>query len=52
MHYIIGNMTQIKETIELLTKILRHNGTSKIKPEAFRQAKFDKNEAVSYDELD
>ena len=40
-------MAQIKETVELLTKILRHNGMSKVKSEVFRQSKFDKNEAVS-----
>lgn len=40
-------MAQIKETIELLARILRYNGMSKIKSEVFRQAKFDKPEVVS-----
>lgn len=44
-------MAQIKQTVELLTKILRSNGFSKIKPECFRLAKFDKSEAVSYTKL-
>jgi hypothetical protein len=39
-------MAQIKQTVELLTKILKSNGFSKIKPECFRLAKFDKTEAV------
>ena len=36
----------MKETIDLLTRVLRGNGTSKIKAEIFRLAKFDKDEAV------
>ena len=40
-------MSQVKETIDLLTRVLRGNGTSKIKAEIFRLAKFDKDEAVS-----
>ncbi|XP_067947857.1 tubulin epsilon and delta complex protein 1-like [Watersipora subatra] len=40
-------MAQIKETIELLTRVLRYNGMSKIKSEVFRQAKFDKPEATN-----
>lgn len=39
-------MSQVKETIDLLTRVLRGNGTSKIKAETFRLAKFDKDEAV------
>lgn len=39
-------MSQVKETIDLLTKVLRGNGTSKIKAETFRLAKFDKDEAA------
>ncbi|KAK3588755.1 hypothetical protein CHS0354_024237 [Potamilus streckersoni] len=39
-------MAQVREVIELLTKILRENGTTKIKAEIFRLAKFDKDEAV------
>lgn len=39
-------MAHVRETIDLLTKVLRSNGTSKIKAEVFRLAKFDKNEAV------
>jgi len=40
-------MAQVRETIELLTKLLRGNGTSKIKAEIFRLAKFNNDEAVS-----
>jgi hypothetical protein len=40
-------MAQIRETIELLTKILFENGTLKIKAETFRAAKFNGFEAVS-----
>lgn len=39
-------MSQVKETIDLLTRVLRGNGTSKIKAEIFRLAKFDKDEAA------
>ena len=38
---------QIRNTIELLTSILCENGTTKIRAETFRQAKFDQEEAVS-----
>ena len=38
----------MRETIDLLTKVLKGNGTSKIKAETFRLAKFDKPEAVSF----
>ena len=44
---ILPEMSQVKETIDLLTRVLRGNGTSKIKAETFRLAKFDKDEAVS-----
>lgn len=40
-------MAQVRETIELLVKILRGNGTSKIKAESFRLAKFNNDTAVS-----
>lgn len=40
-------MAQIRNTIELLTKILRENGTSKVKAETFRLAKFNEDDAVS-----
>ena len=39
-------MAQTRKTIELLTKILEENGTSKIKAEMFRLAKFNHKEAV------
>ncbi|XP_060079230.1 tubulin epsilon and delta complex protein 1-like [Ylistrum balloti] len=39
-------MSQVRETIELLTKLLRRNGTSKIKAEVFRLAKFNNDEAT------
>ena len=39
-------MAQIRGTIELLSRILKCNGTSKIKAETFRQAKFNGKEAV------
>ena len=39
-------MAQIRGTIELLSRILRSNGASKIKAETFRQAKFNGKEAV------
>ncbi|XP_069118884.1 LOW QUALITY PROTEIN: tubulin epsilon and delta complex protein 1-like [Argopecten irradians] len=39
-------MSQVRETIELLTKLLRRNGTSKIKAEVFRLAKFNSDEAT------
>ncbi len=41
-------MAQIRGTIELLTKILKANGASKLKAESFRQAKFNGKEAVSF----
>ena len=37
---------QIRSTIELLASILRENGTTKVRAETFRQAKFDQEEAV------
>jgi len=40
-------MAQIKQTVELLTKILRSNGLSKVKAEVFRKAKLDSDDAVS-----
>lgn len=40
-------MAQVRETIELLVKVLRGNGTSKIKAESFRLAKFNNDTAVS-----
>ncbi|ELT99332.1 hypothetical protein CAPTEDRAFT_222625 [Capitella teleta] len=40
-------MSQIRNTIELLTKILRENGTSKVKAETFRLAKFNDDNAVA-----
>ncbi|KAJ8309115.1 hypothetical protein KUTeg_013989 [Tegillarca granosa] len=39
-------MAQVKETIELLTKVLNRNGTSKIKAEIFRLAKFNDEDAT------
>ncbi|XP_033734862.1 tubulin epsilon and delta complex protein 1-like [Pecten maximus] len=39
-------MSQVRETIELLTKLLRRNGTSKVKAEVFRLAKFNSDEAA------
>lgn len=39
-------MTQIRNTIDLLTKILQANGTTQLKAEIFRLAKFDRPEAV------
>ena len=39
-------MSQVRDVIELLTKVLKSNGTTKIKAEIFRLAKFDKDEAV------
>ena len=39
-------MAQIKATIELLLRILRENGTTKVAAETFRQAKFDNGDAV------
>ena len=39
-------MAQIKATIELLLKILKENGTTKISAETLRQAKFNHNASV------
>ncbi|XP_063430034.1 tubulin epsilon and delta complex protein 1-like [Mytilus trossulus] len=39
-------MAQVRETIELLVKVLRGNGTSKIKAESFRLAKFNNDTAT------
>ena len=39
-------MAQIKATIELLLRILRENGTTRVSAETFRQAKFDHKDAV------
>ncbi|CAH1791815.1 unnamed protein product [Owenia fusiformis] len=39
-------MANIRETIELLTRVLKDNGTRKIKAEVFRLAKFDNEAAV------
>ncbi|CAD5122835.1 DgyrCDS11239 [Dimorphilus gyrociliatus] len=41
-------MAQIRETVELLCKILKENGTSPVKAEVFRLSKFD-NPAVTAD---
>ena len=41
-----GDMAQTRNTIELLTKILEENGTSKIRAETFRLAKFNDKDAV------
>jgi hypothetical protein len=40
-------MAQIRQTIELLCKVLRDNGTSLLKAETFRLAKFNNDDAVS-----
>ncbi|XP_023931041.1 uncharacterized protein C14orf80 homolog [Lingula anatina] len=40
-------MAQIRDTIELLTKVLKDNGTHNLKAETFRLAKFDNDDAVS-----
>ena len=45
---IYQEMAQIKQTVELLTRILRCNGFSRIRSEIFRQAKFDQPEAVGF----
>ena len=39
-------MSQVREVIELLTKVFEDNGTAPIKAECFRAAKFDKTEPV------
>ena len=40
-------MSNVRTTIELLLKLLRENGTLKLKAEIFRLAKFNEDEAVS-----
>lgn len=40
-------MAQIKETVELLCKILKENGTSPVKSEIFRLSKFNNSHVVS-----
>lgn len=40
-------MAQIRQTIDLLSKILKENGACKVKAEIFRLAKFNEEEAVS-----
>ena len=40
-------MSQTRNTIELLCKILKENGTTKIKAEVFRLAKFNQDDVVS-----
>jgi hypothetical protein len=39
-------MAQVRDTIELLVKVLNGNGVSKIKAESFRLAKFNNDTAV------
>lgn len=39
-------MSQVREVIELLTKVLKKNGIVGVKAECFRAAKFDKNEVT------
>jgi hypothetical protein len=40
------SMAQVRDTIELLVKVLNGNGVSKIKAESFRLAKFNNDTAV------
>ena len=40
-------MANIRATLELLVRILKENGTFKIKAETFRQSKFNEDGAVS-----
>ena len=42
----MASKQHIKETINALCKVILHNGGTKITPETFRLAKFDKNEAT------
>ena len=44
-------MAQIRGTIELLSRITRENGASKVKAETFRQAKFNGKEAVRFENI-
>ncbi|XP_053407512.1 tubulin epsilon and delta complex protein 1-like isoform X1 [Mercenaria mercenaria] len=40
-------MSNVREVIELLTKVFKDNGTTPIKAECFRAAKFNKNETTA-----
>jgi len=44
-------MDRLRETIELLSKLLYENASLKVRAEVFRAAKFNNVEAVSVDRL-
>jgi len=47
----VVDMDRLRETIELLSKLLYENASLKVRAEVFRAAKFNNVEAVSVDRL-